>query len=378
MGVSQVNQSFQNDGNFSEIDLLDVQHGGPIMRLETFRASHPTGAYSYTASGTPVEALAGEEHLGENSNRTFRMTFSTGQLDKVLTTLEMREFFDEDGHYSVYMRDVDGNSDTFGSTLISNVTPKDNSIEIEYKITAPDDAIEKKVLYSPQPAPLTEQVPSLVDISEVEQLNTAKSIKVDMSLDNSKNKSANEHLLAFGKDVRNAYPTFANNVQTYLRMGDFRDKCIHHGTNLTGTNPLLAAEFIPLRNYRVSLIMSGKVMDPNMSAGASHTHLTAPLNHDNKPGSYTPFLVAYAANVVLHQLGIDKVHSDYGGIPMKLKPGSRLETGVSPLVDSTNFNHALSLVSALLYAPDALPSLKATKPKILEFGVRRKLAIVDH
>jgi hypothetical protein len=62
---------------------------------------------------------------------------------------------------------------------------------------------------------------------------------------------------------------------------------------------------------------------------------------------------------------------------MKLKPGSRLETGATPVVDSTNLNRVLSLVSALLYAPDALPSLKATRPKILDFGVRLKLPILD-
>ncbi|KAF4620137.1 hypothetical protein G7Y89_g14684 [Cudoniella acicularis] len=211
------------------------------------------------------------------------------------------------------MRDVDGNSPTFGSTLLADVTTGDDAITIAYKATDPEKPLDNKT-----------------------------SVKVDLSLDNSKNKDANDKLMAFGREVRSSYSAFAEMCEP--------------------------SEFVPLRNYHVGLVMAGKVMDAAMSAGACNTNTNAPLKHDTKPECYTPFLVVYGANIAIQQLGINKVHSDYGGIPMQLRPGSCLETSATPVFDSTNFNRVLSLVSAVLYAPDTLPNLKAFKPKILDFS----------
>jgi hypothetical protein len=123
MVISQVNQSFQNDGNFSEVDLLNIQFGGPIMRLENFRCSQPSGAFGTTASGTNVTALAGKEHLVQSSNRTFRMIFSYGQLDEIIALLEIREMYEEDGSFSCYIRDIDGRSESFGFAFASSIKP---------------------------------------------------------------------------------------------------------------------------------------------------------------------------------------------------------------------------------------------------------------
>jgi hypothetical protein len=153
-------------------------------------------------------------------------------------------------------------------------------------------------------------------------------------------------------------------------MGDFRDKRIHHGTNLVGKNPRLASEYILASNYRVGLIMGGRVFDPKMSAGVSEINIDEPLALDTKPGNFSMFISAYATNIGLYQLGLDKVHSDYGGVPMALRPGSRLETAATPLVDSTNLNRIVALVAAFVYAPDALPSIINAKPQVLKFGVR--------
>ena len=87
-----------------------------------------------------------------------------------------------------------------------------------------------------------------------------------------------------------------------------------------------------------------------------------PLMTDPKPGVYTPFLTAYISNVEVYQLGLDKVHSDYGGIPMKLAPGSRLETGATPIVDSTRLNRSLAEIAFAYYTaphPVAVKALSA-------------------
>ena len=62
---------------------------------------------------------------------------------------------------------------------------------------------------------------------------------------------------------------------------------------------------------------------------------------------------------------------------MALRPGSRLENGATPVADSTNLNRLLALVSAFLYAPDALPSLVRAKPQILSFGTRHSLPVFE-
>ncbi len=45
--------------------------------------------------------------------------------------------------------------------------------------------------------------------------------------------------------------------------------------------------------------------------------------------------MAYKLSIRIYQLILDKIYSDYGGIPMALRPGSRIETGIEPLFDAT-------------------------------------------
>ena len=146
-------------------------------------------------------------------------------------------------------------------------------------------------------------------------------------------------------------------------MGDFRDKCVHDGTNLTGPLPGLASEFVLIRAYRKSLMMLGRIADVDMYkhtlGGISPMMASVPLTTDPKPGVYTPFLTAYISNVEVYQLGLDKVHSDYGGIPMKEAPGSRLETGATPIVDSTRLNRALAEVAFAYYTAPHPTAVKA-------------------
>ena len=156
-----------------------------------------------------------------------------------------------------------------------------------------------------------------------------------------------------------------DNVSSFERMGDFRDKCVHDGTNLTGPNPQLASEFNLIRAYRASLIALGRVADPQMykhTKGLMSPLIAAtPIAIDPKPGVYSVFLSAYLNNIEIYQLGIDKAHSDYGGVPMRLAPGSRLENAASPVVDSTRFNRALAELSFAYYIGPDLPALTALK-----------------
>lgn len=182
------------------------------------------------------------------------------------------------------------------------------------------------------------------------------------------NTALNGDLDRFGSELREVGPRWAENVQLYERMGDFRDKCIHPGTNLTGRHAALASEYILIRAYRKSLITLGRVFDEAMSAGVETLNVEKVLSVDPKPGVYSVFLSAYALNIGIYQLGIDKVHSDYGGVPMALKPGSRLETGTKPVVDATNVNRMLAVLAGLFFAPASLPSITSVKPAIESFG----------
>jgi hypothetical protein len=89
------------------------------------------------------------------------------------------------------------------------------------------------------------------------------------------------------------YAKFKSNLRFYLRMGDFRDKSIHDGTNLTGPYPELASENVKLRQYRVSLMTMGRIADIDMYkhtlGGMSSMAGSNPLSTDPKPGVYTPY-----------------------------------------------------------------------------------------
>ena len=84
-----------------------------------------------------------------------------------------------------------------------------------------------------------------------------------------------------------------------------------------------------------------------------------PLATDPKPGVYTPFLTAYISNVEIYQLGLDKVHSDYGGIPMRLQPGSRLENGAQPIIDSSRVNRTIAELSFAFYVNPNSSAMRA-------------------
>lgn len=382
MGVAQVNASFQNDGNFSQLDLRNVEANGPVMRIETFRCSQPEGEFGKTIAGTSVKSIAGLDHLSKTSNRTFRHFFSTGELKSLKVTLEIREEFEEDGSFEIRTRDVDGVSSTYGSVLINRNRATSNGVKVSYELRRPP-SVSKRTITSPVDSKITDQAKELVDLSSSPDslgqiVNTGggyNEFSGDFVSDGD-NRKATENLDVYAKRIREICPDFMRNVKVYERMGDFRDKCIHPGVNLVGTNPQLASEFMPIRAYRMSLITLARIFDDEMCAGADKINMRNVMELDTKPGVYSIFLQAYALNIGIYQLGIDKVHSDYGGIPMKLKPGSRMENGTEPIVDATNLNRMLAFIAALYFVPTAKGQVTSISPSITSFNIRETMSFM--
>lgn len=370
MAVTQVNQSFQNDGNFSQLDLRNVRGTGSVTRIETFRCSQPNGAFGKTASGTEISSLAGKDHLKQESNQIFRHIYSTGDIEAPLSTLEIREIFQEDGSFDIRVRDIDYKSPSFGDVLIMTAKPlPNNTYKLHYDIRTPKSADNVKFT-SPLTAPISKLATGLADISkEPEKLGEITDEKNTLKAQikwNGKKSEINQVFAEMQSSFKSErLKKWAENIQNYERMGDFRDKCIHDGTNLSGPNPELASEFYLIRAYRASLIGLGVVADPDMTkhnrVGMSPLVASIPVLTDSKPGVYSVFLSAYMNNIGIYQLGIDKVHSDYGGVPMKLAPGSRLEDASSPIVDSSRFNRTLAELAFAFYIGPTLPALNAFK-----------------
>lgn len=172
MGVSQISASFQNDGNFSQLDLQDLTIGGPVLRIETFRCSQPEGEFGTTVAGTSVKSIAGDDHLSPESNRLFRHVFSTGQPGNLKATLEIRELYEPSGRFEVRTRDIDADSPSFGTTLINDNVPTGNGVVISYALRQPENAKPADVVSPIKSGPIA-RITGLADLSSApEQLGT--------------------------------------------------------------------------------------------------------------------------------------------------------------------------------------------------------------
>jgi hypothetical protein len=112
------------------------------------------------------------------------------------------------------------------------------------------------------------------------------------------------------------------------------------------------------------MVLLGPIFDHHHMSSAAATgrsilKMSTPLVLDPKPGVYAVFWLAYLLNVEMYQLSLDKVHSDYSGVPMRLAPGSRLESGATPVVDSTRLNRAVAELAFAFYGTPNLPALRA-------------------
>jgi len=371
MGLGQTVISVCNDGNVSQLDVTDKILGGPYYRIEVYRCSQPSGGFGVTASGSRVEYICGKDHLTPTSNRTFRYTFSLGDQSSVLTdlpsVLEGREEFNPDGmpngSWEVRLRDIDPLSASYGAILRAIVEPKgSHSYSLRYELRPPPE-IPKTPILSPLSRPINLINPGLNDLGDdistfpppvtiSEGALKASDPATDHRVEISK-PSTHEFLDGSFSQIQEVvrHPQFSRflaNLDAYEEFGDFGAKPTHPGTNLVGPNAKLAAESIFVRQYR-ALVLLGRLTTPEMAQGASKPLSLAEWKTNTRPGVYAIFVGAAINHIAIYKLGLDKVHSDYGGIPMKLAPGSRLEDGAVPVADAWKCNQTLGEVADILY-----------------------------
>jgi hypothetical protein len=374
MAISQVAISVCNDGNVSQLDCTDTINGGVYYRIEVYRCSQPTGGYGVTLSGSRVEDICGRDHLEEESNRTFRYMFSVTDWQErsgggtVPIVLEGYEQFNPkgapDGGWEVRLRDLDASSQSYGAVLrvMARPSASDDQYELTYEVRVPSQA--KPVLIdSPLARRITQLNASLSDLgSSVAKLGAVQRPKTRGSqAGRSQNGTIHLDLSMTKGDVderlgpiesllsERRFGRFRKNLDTYEAFGDFGPKAIHPGTNLIGPNRELASESIFARQYRAALIFVGRVSSPEMAEGAAEPLSLAERRTNTRPGVYEKFVTARTSNVAIYKLGLDKVHSDYGGVPMKLAPGSRMEDGTEPLADAWRCNQTLGEIGKLFY-----------------------------
>jgi hypothetical protein len=353
MALQQVAASYALDGNFSQLDLQDCGFNGLKMRIETYRCSHPSnGDNSRTHAGTNAAHLTGDDHLSPISNRIFRHIFSIQDDLSMKVTLEIREMFNENGDWSVRIRDTDIESPSFGSVLSMNVTRREDEYELDYRLLRPRNLICRELVTSPLVNTIS-RTANLIDIgADLEELGFVKH-NLACQINWKDPEQVDRQMSSFVEAMMDIeFNVWSENLKTYTRFGDFRDKCIHSGENLTGNHPQLASEYILVRAYRSSLILTGRLFDMGMiEATQDLWNHPDPLSIDSKPGNYAVFILAYIFGVSLYQLGLDKVHSDYSGIPMKKAPGSRLETGSDAIYSSRRANETLAQLAVAFYKP---------------------------
>lgn len=365
MAVQQINQSFQNDGNFSLLELHDVSFDGSIMRMESYRASHPsTGKFCRTAARTNAAHLIAADHLNIGSNQVFRHLFSieNRRTEEFIATLEIRERFDENGAWDVKMRDLDHRSASYGSVIACTVAPclgvQDGNYRLSYELY--DEQMGYGMVIT---SPLADQVTSvdgrLVDLSEPNSKLGVLRFSYTLYLHAKTQQDETVGLLkpAISMLQEERYTCFVQNVISLLKLGNCWSKCIHSGQNLAGNDVQVVSDYIKVHQGVASMILLGRIFDTKMAkseyqkAGFSLWSEKAPLIYDHKPGVYETFLLAYLANIELYQLVLDKVHSDYGGIPMRARPGSMLETGKTPIKSAYKANRTLAEIATALYEP---------------------------
>jgi hypothetical protein len=371
MGMQQVGLSVQNDGNISQLDVADTTVGGVYYRIEVYRCSHPAGNFGVTLSGSRAEDICGADHLGKRSNQIFRYVFAVGDntmhKGEIPLVLEGREVFNPegrpDGSWSVRVRDIDPSSTTFGAIMEANVEPEgaNGLYKLQYELRIFKDA-KPTPFNSPLRRTITEINPTLPDLGAPASslpapvglkdnslrsnvnLPTALSINLSMTtreVDRSMEPSLN---LISNPD----FARFRKNMDSYEDFGDFGPRAVHPGTNLIG-NIRLAADSIFARQYRSGLVLLGRVVSPDMARGASEPLSLTRSQTNTRPGVYGNFVGAAINNIGIYKLGLDKVHSDYAGIPMKVAPGSRMEDGSKPIADAWRCNQTLGEVAKILY-----------------------------
>lgn len=338
----------QSDGNYSLVDMHD-DTDGLLKRIEVYRASQPMDKYGITAAGSTAAAICGNDHLTERSNRIYRNLYSEGQSKGSLKALiESREELNPEGEpngtWEVRSRDLDVDSPTFGELLRIKVRPKDQTKQeyvLTYELREPD--ADAELITSPVDIPVAEQASGLVDLgSDIEEIaplsDRISESRIQFTVDENTTRSEIDDHLAPLRELQSDpdHQVQLENLQSYMRFGDHGRKTIHPGTNLTGEHSDVVSDYLVWREYRVMMALHARPFLPEMTSATDPIQgPLAPEDQNAMPGVYSLFVMANELNISLYELILDKIYSDYGGVPMSQSPGSRLETGVDPVVDAS-------------------------------------------
>jgi hypothetical protein len=269
--------SVMNDGNYSLAQFQNTL-GGPIDRIDVFRASQPAGKYGVTAAGTRVAALCGIDHLAPHSNKVFRNLYSRGQAatepgKAVLPALlEGRYGYELPGlplgSWEDRIRDVDVKSPSYGRILrIVAERLGRRTYRLTYEIRGKGlPPKERRLIASPLTRPVASIAPTLPDLGA--PLEELPPIDADLPgnplsfeiTPNATRRDVDGLFEAFtgtaqGREgiTRGAdFGRWRRNWYLYESFGDLHMKSSHPGTNLVGnakTLPLLT-ETLVTRAYR--------------------------------------------------------------------------------------------------------------------------------
>ena len=360
MTMEQVSASVQSDGGFSQVEVFD-DSDDLYKRIEVFQANQPMDKFGITAAGSTAADICGEAHLSPRSNTVHRNIYSEGQSQDSLTVLfevveELNPEGAPDGSWEVRARDLDVNSPAFGEVLIIRIEPcQDGGYDMSYELRDPD--AEATLVTSPLDEPVHEAVPDLADIGRDREELGVVSDRIDenpinFSIDESTTGTEVDEALAPLAALRDDrdYRVYIENLESYMAFGDYGPKSVHPGTNLVGEDADKVANYLVWREYRVDMTARGRPFLPGMIGATDGAEGPLTINNgDSKPGVYSLFIMAHQLDISVYELVLDKVYSDYSGVPMERAPGSRLETGADPVVDASRGIETAAEVAETFY-----------------------------
>lgn len=361
MVLRQTNASFQNDGNFSSLDLTDSRMEDRTMRLESLRASHPEKrSATLSAAGSSAYALCGADHCKPGSDQIFRHIFSVQDKKKKVmeVKLELREKYLEDGSWEVKIRDLQHGSLSYGSVLVCSVIPMKGRLEGKYALTYELYHPETEMSYmftSPLDRLISSVSSTLPDLSEgngrqgILQMHQVVYIDINTPLETIR--EFMEPVVTVLKEKK--YHHFVQHVQLFMRFSSFQGRCLHAGEFLKGDFIQESAGVLRFFQSAACSILFGKLFQllegGNTASGYSLWHEEAPLSKPINEGIHHFLILAHVLNVEHYQLVLDKLYSDYSEIPMKMERGSQLENGISAKKSAYRANQTLARIALVFY-----------------------------
>lgn len=353
MGTIQIAASVQNDGNFSHLDQFNPATG-LLKRIEVFRCSHPLSRFGITGAGTSAVDLCGSDHLNPRSNCIHRSIYSEGQRGgSLVALLEGREDLKPeglpDGSLDIRTRDLSPESPTFGHVLQTVVSPTGDDYELTSAMHEVD--VRPRLIKSPLQGNVAELLGGVPDIAELDppsELLGGEPVRLrrDATRADVDEALADVVQITGGSDQA----VWREAIDSYLQFGDLGPKSVHPGTNLIGEAADLVSEHLVWRKYRAQMVLLGRSYVPEMARALDEFEGPLRRGENNvRPGVYSLYLLGHQLGINLYRQILDKVYSDYGGIPMGLQPGSRIETGREPVVDAARAIQTAADLAEIFY-----------------------------